>query len=140
MTSSTTASTRPVLTATLRAALLGPLATAFYTALPPARAKDAAQALMDALADGLIVDVFATARAFTVHRLGTMVHGDAVALAAARATLLYVRALDVVVDGEPLAVIERVVVERKHVERMTRHGVPITQVQKLITHRTEVAA
>lgn len=139
MTSSTPAPTRLALTATLRAALLGPLAAAFYTALPPARAKDAAQALVDALADGLIVDVFATARAFTVHRLDTMVHGDAVALAAARATLLYVRALDVI-DGAPISALERGTFERHHVERMARHGVPFTLQQRLMLHRTEVAA
>lgn len=139
MTSSTTASARPVLTATLRAALLGPLTAAFYTALPPARARDAAQALVNALSDGLIVDVFATARAFTVHRLGMMVHGDAVALAAARATLLYVRALDVI-DGAPVSALDAVTFERHHVERMARHGVPFTLQQRLMLHRTEVAA
>lgn len=124
----------------VRAAMIAPLTAAFFTALPPARARQAAFAFVDAVMDGCITDVFATARAFTVHRVEGECWAAAIASAAARASLVYVRALDVVVDGEPLAAIDRVVVERKHVERMARHGVPITQVQKLITHRTEVAA
>lgn len=136
----TPASPRPQLPQAVRLALVAPLTAAFFGALPPVATRGAVVAFLDAVTDGCIRDVYAIAHAIVLVRLGPALRLDDVEVAAARATLLYVRALDVAVDGEPVAAIERVTFERRHVERMSRHGVPVSLQQRLMLHRTEVAA